>query len=246
MPKLNQIIAVVSGQKTTAQQALTNAHNHRLKPELLSGLTRNYRPVKEDGEQLPPEIKRVQVTVPQVIAEVRDALTAMFDVVLTQDMGNTHARADIKVNGQTILASVPVTYLLFLEKQVVDLETFVSKLPSLDPSEVWEADGDVGGYTTKPYETLKAAKVYRTHVAHPPTEHHPAQVQTYTVDETVGVWTNIKKSGAIRVQDKNAMLARVQALKAAIKVAREEANSIEVEQFKAGKAVLDFIFGDTK
>ena len=104
----------------------------------------------------------------------------------------------------------------------------------------------VGGYTTKPYETLKAAKVYRTHVAHPPTEHHPAQVQTYTVDETVGVWTNIKKSGAIRVQDKNAMLARVQALRAAIKVAREEANSIEVEHFKAGKPVLDFVFGDTK
>lgn len=60
------------------------------------------------------------------------------------------------------------------------------------------------------------------------------------------MWTNIKKSGAVRVQDKNAMLARVQALKNAIKVAREEANSIEVEQFKAGKAILDFVFGETK
>ena len=69
----------------------------------------------------------------------------MFDVVLTQDMGNTHAKADIKVNGQTILPNVPVTYLLFLEKQVVDLETFVTKLPSLDPSEVWEADGELAG-----------------------------------------------------------------------------------------------------
>lgn len=241
-PKLNQIVAVVSGKKTDAQKVLTEAHNHRLKPDLLSGLTRNYKPIKEDGEQLPAEIKVVQATVPQVIKDVAASLNAMFDAVLTQDVGNTLARASIRVDDQVILADVPVTYLMFLEKQLVDLETFISKLPVLDPSETWTEDPDIGGFTTAPYLTLKAAKVYKTHVAHPPTEHHPAQVQTYTVDETVGTWTNIKKSGAIRPQQRAAMLGRVKALKDAVKVAREEANSIEVEQKTAGK-VLQYLFG---
>ena len=236
MPKLNQIVAVVSGQKTEAYRVITDAHKRRLKPDLLNGLTRNYRPLKEDGEQLPPEIKRVQITVPEVVGEVRAAMSTMFDAVLTQDVGNTLAHADIKVGDNVVLAKVPLTYLLFLEKQVTDLETFVGDLPTLDPAESWKEDADIGGYQTEPYDTLKTAKVYETHVAHPPTEHHPAQVQTYTVDKTIGVWTNIKKSGAIRVQDKNSMLARVRALKDAIRVAREEANSIDVEQKKAGKS----------
>jgi len=242
-PKLNQIVAVVSGKKTDAQKVLTEAHNHRLKPDGLSGLTRNYKPVKEDGEQLPSEIKTVQVTVPQVIKEVAASLNAMLDAVLTQDVGNTIAKATIRVDGQAILSDVPVTYLMFLEKQLTDLDTFVSKLPVLDPAETWFEDSDIGGFTTAPYLTLKAAKVYKTHVAHPPTEHHPAQVQTYTVDETVGTWTNIKKSGAIRPQQRSAMLARVKALKDAVRVAREEANSIEVDQ-KAAGAVLHYVFGD--
>lgn len=243
MPKLNQIIAVVSGKKTDAQQVLTNAHNHRLKPELLAGLYRSYRPIREDGEEIPPEIKKVQVTVPSVIADVCESLAPMLDAVFTQDSGNTVARANVTVGGKVVLPDVPVTYLLFLEKQATDLETFIAKLPVLDAADTWKADGDVGGYTTEPYETHKTGKTYKTHVAHPPTDHHPAQVATYTVDETIGVWTNIKKSGAIRPQDRNAMLGRVKALREAIKLAREEANGIDIPQKKAGQPILEFVFG---
>lgn len=243
-PKLCQVVAVVSGKKATAQKVLTEAHNHRLKPDLLSGLYRNYRPLKEDGDVFPPEIKRVQSNVPSVIAEVRAPLVEMLDVVLTQDTGNTHARADISIDGKAILADVPVTYLMFLEKQATDMETFVDKLPTLDPSEDWHEDKDVGGYATRPYETLRTAKVMKTHVSHPPTDHHPAQCQVYQVDETVGTWTNVKKSGAIRPQDKAAMLGRVRKLKEAIKSAREQANSSEVEPRKAGDAILGYVFGN--
>jgi len=35
---------------------------------------------------------------------------------------------------------VPATYLLFLEKQLTDLHTLVSKLPVLDASETWVFD----------------------------------------------------------------------------------------------------------
>jgi hypothetical protein len=171
-------------------------------------------------------------------------LTPAYDAVLTQDAGNTLAKADVVVYGVTLLKGVPVTYLLYLEKQATDLATFIEKLPTTDPSETWIADAGIDGYATAPYETLRMAKVYKTHISHPPTDKHPAQVQTYTVDEPVGTWVNIKKSGAISLQDRNRLVARVAALKEAIRVARESANGIEVDQKKAGESVLGFLFGD--
>jgi hypothetical protein len=240
-PKLCQIVAVVSGMKTQAQKALTNAHQHRLKANLLSGLTRTYRPVSDEGETLPPEVNRVQATVPDVLKEVRAALVPVYDAVLTQDVGNTRARADVKVGDRVLLPGVPVTHLMYLEKQLEDLVTFLDGLPTLDLSEQWGEKPVDGVYQTPPYETLKQAKVYKTHIAHPPTEHHPAQVHTFTMDETIGRWTNIKYSGAIPASQKNAMAARARALKAAVKVAREEANAIEVEQKKEGDAIFQFL-----
>lgn len=242
-PKLCQIVAVVSGMKTHAQKALTNAHQHRLKVNLLSGLTRTYRPISDEGEALPPEVNRVQATVPDVLEEIKLALSPVYDAVLTQDEGNTRARADVKVGDKVLLAGVPVTHLMYLEKQVEDLTTFLDSLPTLDPSEQWSEKPVDGVYSTPPYETLKQAKVFKTHVAHPPTEHHPAQIHTYTVDETIGRWTNTKYSGAIPASQKNAMVARARALREAIKVAREEANSLEVDQKKEGEAIFQFLLG---
>jgi hypothetical protein len=68
----------------------------------------------------------------------------LWNLVFTQDTGNQSARADIVVDGKVVLANVPVTSLLFLDKQVNDLETFVSKLPTPDPAEEWTHDPNTG------------------------------------------------------------------------------------------------------
>jgi len=59
----------------------------------------------------------------------------MFDIVATQDWANCQAVADVVVDDQVILAQVPFTHLLFLEKQLLDIQTLVEKLPVLDPAE---------------------------------------------------------------------------------------------------------------
>ncbi len=69
--------------------------------------------------------------------QAREKWTELWNLVLTQDTGNQSARADVVVAGKTVLANVPVTTLLFLDKQVDDLETFVSKLPTPDPTDEW-------------------------------------------------------------------------------------------------------------
>src|SRR5215468_10945135 len=121
--KLNQIIAVEKGVKSRSYQDLTEAHHALQKQTLLSGISRTYRPKDEEGEQLPPESTRVQLKAEDVIRQTTESLTRLFDITATKDWTNCTAKADVVIDGQTLLSGVPATYLLFLEKQLVDLHT---------------------------------------------------------------------------------------------------------------------------
>jgi hypothetical protein len=241
--KLSQTIAVEKSSKSRAFKVLTEAHKLLGKTEPLVGISRTYQPADEEGEKYPDERGRVQVTDESVIDDVEDALTVMFDDVATNYWGNCNAKADVVIGTQTILADVPVTYLLFLEKQLIDLHTFVQKLPTLDPSETWETGETTDGlYKTTTVETTKTKKVPRNHVKAEATKEHPAQVDVYYEDIVVGHWKTTKFSGAIPAGRARLYLDRVEELQRAVKQARELANSIEVEELKVGSQILDHIF----
>lgn len=242
MAKLNQVIAVVSSKKTKANQTITEAYHKIQKGTLFDGINRSYQPKDEDGERLPPENKHIQVKVSDLVREVTAALTEMYDVVATQDYANSHAKADVAVNGKVVLHKVPVTHLLFLEKQLTDLTTFVGKLPTLDPAEDWSYNETADLYATKPAETARTKKIPKAFVKYEATKEHPAQVETFHEDVLVGYWKTIKTSGAIPAKTKNEILERVRKLHEAVVKAREEANSIEVSNTSVGKEIFDFVF----
>lgn len=232
MARLNQIIAVEKGVKSRSFQELTEAHHVLQKPTMLSGISRTYRPKDEEGEQLPPESTRVQVKAEEIIQQTSKILTDLFDVTATKDWANCKARADVVVEGKTLLAQVPVTYLLFLEKELVDMHTFVKKLPVLDASDSWTFDPSADSYATEPMQTVRTKKIPRNHVKAEATEHHPAQVEVYYEDVAVGYWRTVKFSGALPARRVNELLERVERLQQAVKFAREEANNLEVEDQK--------------
>jgi hypothetical protein len=240
---LAQIIAVSTGVKTQTTRALTDLHREVQKAPLLSGISRTYQPHDDDGEQLPGESTRVQVSATDVLGDVRRTLTRLFDVVLTQDTANCSATADVVVDGRTILESVPVTYLLFLEKKLVDLHTFVDKLPVLDPADEWEFDEARGCYASKPVQTVRNKKVPRNHERAPATDRHPAQVDVFMEDVSVGRWTTTKFSGALPATRVRELRERVVKLQEAVKFARERANSGEVRDAAAGDPVFAYLFG---
>lgn len=244
MAKLNQIIAIQNGSKTRAKDTLTAAYHQIQKTDTLSGIARRYTPKDDEGEKLPPESKLVQVRVQKLIDTVKAELTALIDIVATQDTANCFARADVTVNGVTILKAVPVTHLLFLEKQVIDIHTFVEKLPTLDPGERWTFDAAQDCYASDPSQSSRSKKVMRNHVKAEATKEHPAQVDTYFEDVIVGTWTTTKFSGAISVADKNLLLVRIRQLSDAIKAAREEANNMEAASVSYGAALVDFVFSN--
>ncbi|MFF3849101.1 hypothetical protein [Streptomyces sp. NPDC002328] len=243
MAKLNQIIAVEKGVKSKSFQDITAAHHKVQKPALLSGISRTYQPKDEEGEQLPPESTRVQLKAEEVLREMSASLTRLFDVTATKDWANCTARADVTVEGRTILSQVPVSYLLFLEKQLTDLHTFVKKLPVLDAAESWTLDPSTDWWKTDPVRTIRTKKVPRNHVKAEATEKHPAQVEVYYEDVPIGYWTTVKFSGALPARRVNELVDRVEKLQQAVKFAREEANGVEITDQRVGDAVFGYLFG---
>ncbi len=242
MARLNQIIAIEKGVKSRSLQELTEAHHLLQKPTMLSGIARTYQPRDEEGEQFPPESTRVQAKAEEVIRRTQEILTRLFDVTATKDWTNSVAHADVVVDGQTLLEQVPVSYLLFLEKQLVDLRTFVRKLPTLDAAETWKFDPSADCWATEPVQTVKTKKVPRNHVKAEATEHHPAQVEVYYEDVAVGYWRTVKFSGALPAQRVNDLLERVEKLQQAVKYAREAANNTEAQEQQVGEKVFRFLF----
>ena len=245
MTKLNQLLAIEKGVAGAAARALTDAYQLAQKSAVFTGLNRVYTPKDDDGDRLPSESTRVQQTVTGLVRSVTPRLAAWLNVEWEKDTANTRAKADVVVDGATLVADAPVTYLLWLEKRLIDLRTFVEKWPTLDPAEVWAPEPITGLYATPAQETTRSQKVMKALVLYPATDKHPAQTKEYTVDVPVGTWATTKLSGAVAQSEKNAALDRVEKLLAAARAAREAANSIDVttDAAEPGRAITDYVFG---
>ena len=182
MARLNQIIAIEKGIKSRSFQELTDAHHSFKNPHFLLGFRAHIAQRMKRASSCRLKSTKVQIKSEEIIKQTVEILTRLFDVTATKDWANGQARADVVVDGNVLLSDVPVTYLLFLEKQLVDLHTFVRKLPVLDASETWAFDASADCWATEAIQTVRTKKIPRNHVKAEATEHHPAQVEVYYED----------------------------------------------------------------
>lgn len=241
MTKLNQIVAIESGVKNTSYARFQELHKDAQKTTPFAGISRTYQPKDDEGDRLPPESTKVQLRGNVLLSEVAKVLTRLFDVTATKNAANTHARADVVVEDNVLLANVPVSQLLFYEKQLKDLRTFALKLPVLDPSEEWEWDRASESWRSKSYDTVRSQKVPKAFEKAKATDKHPAQVDTYFADIPVGTWTTTKFSGALPQEQVTALVERIERLQRAVKYAREQANLSEVTDVHQGQAIFDYL-----
>lgn len=241
--KLNQIVAAEKGQKSRITADVTKVYHNLQKPALYGGFTKTYKPRDEEGDRYPDEGVLVQRHVADDLLAVADKLTQLFDVTLTKDVANTQTTGTVRLGDREIVTA-PVPFLLFLEKQLLDVRTVLAKVPTLDPSEVWELDRDTALYRTKPTASFKTKKVPQVLVKYPATDRHPAQTEVFTNDEIVGEWTTTKLSGAMSTRRRDELLERVNVLIDAVKHAVEEANQHEVTQQRIGKDIFDLLLSD--
>lgn len=243
--KLNQIIAIEKGIKSRVYGEITDLNKAIQKPDLFNGFSKQYQKKDEDGEDLPSEKKRVQFLVVDVLRHVERVSTELMDVTARKDWTNCHAKATVVVDGKPLIADVPVSYLLFLEKQLTDMRTFVDNLPVLDEADTWSRDENAGLFKTAEVKTHRTKKVQRPLVLYPATPEHPAQTQLVTEDIIAGFWGQVKTSGAMPKPDKQALAGRVEKLLRAVKEARELANvHDEVSPPAIGPAVFGYLLGE--
>lgn len=240
--KLNQILAVEKGVKAQNYGKIGEIDKTLQKSDLFNGFHKDYHKVNEDNEELPTESKRVQKTVRDELRQVIGLSTEWWNLTAMKDWTNCGAKADIVLDGGTLQRNVPVTYLLFLEKQLTDLRTMAGRLPTLDESENWTHDENSGLYKSGVVKTHRTKKVPRVLTLTPTTEHHPGTAQVYTDDIIAGHWHTTRHSGAMRKPDRERLLERIDRLLRAVKQAREQANGIEVtDEPRIGEVLFDYL-----
>jgi hypothetical protein len=239
--RLSQVIAIEKQVKSRVNSDGSELHKLNQKPDLFNGMNRTYERKDEDGEDLPGEQKLVQQRAAHNLQSWARMWTELLDVVATKDWGNMQARADLEIEGTVLVKDAPVTYLIWLEKQLDDCRTFVDNLPVLDPGKAWKRDPGTGLHTTDPVRTARHKKVPRVLLKVEASEHHPAQAEVINDDVLVGYWSNISTSGAFPEARKRQLLERLDALRIAVKQAREEANSMKVDQIAVGTAITSWI-----
>lgn len=241
MEKLNAVIAVEKSIKSMTNREETDIYHKFQKQDLFNGFSKTYTPKDEEGEVYAPENKKVVCNAADMLIELSNTLTNLFDITLTKDTGNTIAKADIIVDGITIASNVPSTFIVFLEKKLNDIRTNINSIPTLDINEDWIKDTNSDLYKTESIETNKMKKVPMRFVKYEATKEHPAQVETLFNDVPVGTWNTIKQSGAMAIPDKKRLLKNIEKLINSVKVARETANSQEIEKKQIGDAIFAYL-----
>ena len=241
MSKLSQVIAVEKNIKSRVNTTVTELYKSAQHPALFEGFNKKYKPLEEGAEVFPNESKKVQLSSKDVLTKTTAALVELLDVTATKDFANCSASADVVVDGVTLVEKAPVSYLLFLEKQLTDLHTLVATLPTLDPAEDWTLDANANLFKTDATTTTRTKKVQKPVVLYPATTEHPAQTQLITEDITVGNWELVKFSGALPVPQKEALLAKLEKLQKAVKFAREDANGANATEQLVGAKLLGWL-----
>lgn len=242
---LSQVIGICDDVAKDSQRRITEAHHALQHPAMLEGIERKYSPLQENGQQLPDEGTLVQITAAEMIAETRAALARVFDATAARDFtnaGDTGAVADVKTGDQVLVEKAPVPYLLWMINQLNDITTFVKKLPVQDAGTEWTLHDERGVYQSPPSQSFRTEKKPQRLILFEPTKEHEGKAEVYSETFNVGVWTQVKFTGALPAHQRAAMLRRVEQLREAVTEAKNEANRVEAKDPRPGAAVMSFIF----
>lgn len=245
--KLHEVVAILKGVKARSYSELGEIHKENQKGALFNGMTKEFQPKDADGETFPPESQKVQRIAEDALKKARRLRTEALDTEATQEFGNLDAKADVVVDGQVILAGIPATLLIRLEKELTDFRTFVSEMPTLDDAKSWAKDPNSAMYRSDTSITHKTKKVQRAIVKYDAVIKDglalPAQTEMITEDVVTGHWSTTHLSGALPVPRRDELLEKVDRLRDAVKQARARANDTSVYRKEIGGAIFSYLLG---
>jgi hypothetical protein len=249
--KLATILGLLDAAKREAHETASRLYKLVQKPDLFAGHRRSYEPLTQDQDEVvvanvvPVEQKKVQLDAETLLKQVAGAWARFYDLQHTMDAADQGASADVVVDGAVLMSNVPVTTLLFLEKRLDDLRAFVAKLPVLDSSKDWSESDVPNVFRSDPVSTATTKKIRRHKVTVQPTQHQPAQVDIWNDDVPIGAWTRVEFSGGVTARRYAELMTRVDALRYAVKIAREEANRVDAPDRTGAERVFRYVIEGT-
>jgi len=248
---VGQTVAVAKGAKNVGMAHLTDLRNKFRNAGLWTGRHRLYQanatsdnpnPERELADDSP-----VQFKVISELIDLKPVFSRMMDTILTLDIGNSDARADVVLFGDedALLTNVPAVTLIAYEKILVHLRTLMTDAPTLSRTDnSWERDSDDPSlYTTATRDVPRTGKQLVNHVVAPETDKHQMQVQVVPTEVRIGTYFSRELSSGIRPTDQRACLQRIELALHAVKQAREQANMQTVTDQHQADKVFDYIFG---
>jgi hypothetical protein len=161
-----------------------------------------------------------------------------MDVVATKDRTNQNANADLIVDGEVMIASVPVSHLLWLEDYLAEWRKLLAVLPVLNPTRNWTPDKGRAIYVSDTEETSRFLKKTVPLVLHPGNDRHAPQAQPIVEETEVGKYAATELSGAVLESRKKQLLANADVLQAAVKDGIARANQTVAVEVTEGELLL--------
>jgi hypothetical protein len=252
MPERTLTLSAVVGNLKVAREASNaagTALRSGLKDQHVTGLSRTFTPDDEEKRLLQKnaeEYRAVPLKVMEQLASDAAISARALDWALTQDVANCAAKADVVVNGEALLAQVPISHLLHLEKVFSEYKAVIlTRLPVLDPAKEWTWDPDRRVWKSRPEHTGAFVKQSKALVLHPGTDKHAPQAvpDPNPLETHIGAWETVIQSGAVSEEQKRQLLARADVLIAALKEAIAVADHSPTSKLTEGDKLYGFLLG---
>lgn len=223
---------------------LMDDHTKKFKADLhlFSAMRRDFTPSTEEAgvvaKTVTEEEKPLVTTVKKELDFVLAKLIGCVDLNYTIDVANCSAAASIEIDGKVFGDPMPVTFLMYLEKQLGRVLALVQFMATADPVAGYKQDPNQppNVLVAKPDVKDRTKKITKYITVAQATDKHPAQVVPNVEDVKIGVITTTTWTSLPTVHQKAEMLARLSAVTEAVIRARQRANQMDIQQKK--------IFGD--
>ena len=253
MTQLHEILAVEGSKEGYFKNALVEMTNlFTKKVSHFGGFNKTLTlhgedtPEKHAKELSETENQTLTTTVSAELAYLGEVVANYVDVIYQKDDANQRAVADIEIDGVVIASNVPATTLLSLENKLKTLRPVYDEIPTLQPGTQWTLDPSIGEgvyIDVNPQIRTKTKKGFEYKILTPATDKFPAQIKEWEVVEDIGFTTLTRWTGMISVAEKVEILKRFDKLAAAVKQARQRANTVEVQKVNIGRSLLEYING---
>ncbi len=250
--KLYELLAVranLKGQADACRSDLLNTFEKKVLHFAKRLVT--FKPIAEEGIQRTEEQLEMQTTVRRELEWLTGIWEGAMDVAFQCDTGNQQSKSDVVLaDGTILLAQVPGSALLELEKRVNEALTLIKGIPTLDPAKGFTLATDqanTGVHVARPVERIRTQKVQEPLVLLQPTKEHPGKAEVISKDVPIGTILTQEWSGLLTVGEKGDMLERGEMLLRAVKQAVTRSTQVDVDVTKKiGRTVLGYLFRGEK